>query len=32
VLLCAHHHHRVHDADYVAERLPNGDVRFRRRR
>jgi hypothetical protein len=32
VLLCAHHHHRAHDADYVAERLPSGDVRFRRRR
>ncbi|MCY4727992.1 DUF222 domain-containing protein [Nocardioides sp. STR2] len=32
VLLCAHHHHRAHDADYVAERLPSGDVRFHRRR
>jgi hypothetical protein len=32
VLLCAHHHHRAHDADYSAERLPSGDVRFHRRR
>lgn len=32
VLLCAHHHHRAHDADHVAERLPSGDVRFHRRR
>lgn len=31
VLLCAHHHHRVHDADYRVERMPNGDVRFARR-
>lgn len=31
VLLCAHHHHRVHDPDYRVERLPNGDVRFARR-
>lgn len=31
VLLCAHHHHRVHDVDYLVERLPNGDVRFARR-
>ena len=31
VLLCAHHHHRAHDADYQVERMPNGDVRFARR-
>lgn len=31
VLLCAHHHHRVHDPDYLVERLANGDVRFARR-
>ncbi|NYI76854.1 HNH endonuclease signature motif containing protein [Nocardioides panzhihuensis] len=31
-LLCAHHHHRAHDAAYLHERLPNGDVRFTRRR
>lgn len=32
VLLCSHHHHRVHDACHRTERLPNGDVRFHRRR
>ena len=31
VLLCSHHHHRAHDPDYTAERMSNGDVRFRRR-
>ncbi|MGN0062807.1 MAG: DUF222 domain-containing protein [Nocardioides sp.] len=31
VLLCSHHHHRVHDPHYAAQRLPNGDVRFARR-
>ena len=31
VLLCSHHHHRAHDPDYLAERMSNGDVRFRRR-
>lgn len=31
-LLCSHHHHRAHDAAYRLERLPNGDVRFHRRR
>ena len=30
--LCSHHHHRVHDPRYTADRLPNGDVRFTRRR
>lgn len=28
VLLCSWHHHRIHDHD----RLPSGDIRFRRRR
>ncbi|WP_395659164.1 DUF222 domain-containing protein [Nocardioides sp.] len=31
VLLCHHHHQRVHDARFTAERLPDGDVRFHRR-
>jgi hypothetical protein len=31
VLLCHHHHQRVHDRRYRAERLPGGDVRFFRR-
>lgn len=32
VLLCSHHHQRVHDTGYEGSRLPNGDVRFTRRR
>lgn len=32
ILLCAHHHQRAHDPGYVTDRLPNGDVRFTRRR
>ena len=32
VLLCSHHHHRIHDARYLVERLANGDFRFHRRR
>ena len=33
VLLCNHHHHRAHDtASYRTDRLPNGDMRFHRRR
>ena len=32
LLLCSHHHHRAHDPAHTAERLPNGDVRFHRRR
>ncbi len=32
VLLCSHHHHRVHDPAFTAERMANGDVRFARRR
>ena len=31
VLLCRHHHHRIHDAAYETRRLPNGDLRFHRR-
>ncbi|WP_182525573.1 HNH endonuclease signature motif containing protein [Nocardioides dongkuii] len=31
-LLCHLHHHRAHDAAWSAERLPNGDVRYARRR
>ncbi|MGN6253035.1 MAG: DUF222 domain-containing protein [Marmoricola sp.] len=31
VSLCSFHHHRAHDNAYAADRLPNGDVRFRRR-
>ncbi len=31
VLLCAHHHHRVHDTGYRTDRLANGDFRFHRR-
>jgi hypothetical protein len=32
VLLCSHHHHRIHDTGYRTDRLPNGDHRFHRRR
>jgi hypothetical protein len=32
VLLCSHHHHRIHDDAYRAERLASGDFRFHRRR
>ena len=31
-LLCSPHHHQVHDPAYRTERLPNGDLRFHRRR
>ncbi|MDZ5620809.1 HNH endonuclease signature motif containing protein [Nocardioides bizhenqiangii] len=31
VLHCSFHHHRAHDPRYTTERLPNGDIRFRRR-
>jgi hypothetical protein len=31
LLLCSFHHHRVHDPGWVTSRLPNGDVRYRRR-
>ena len=33
VLLCSHHHHCIHqESRWRGERLPNGDVRFHRRR
>ena len=32
VLLCSHHHHRVHDTRYLVEHLPSGGFRFNRRR
>jgi hypothetical protein len=32
ILLCSHHHHRAHDTTYRTERLPNGDLRYHRRR
>lgn len=32
LLLCGFHHHRAHDRRYDQTRLPNGDVRFHRRR
>lgn len=31
-LLCPWHHHRAHDNRYVVSEMPNGDVRFNRRR
>ena len=31
-LLCPWHHNRAHDTRYLAKLLPNGDVRFSRRR
>ncbi len=31
-LLCSHHHHRAHDDRYEVDRLPDGGVRFHRRR
>lgn len=31
VLLCGHHHRRIHDDRYLHSRLPSGDVRFARR-
>jgi hypothetical protein len=32
VLLCHHHHHRIHDTGYRTDRLPTGDIRFHMRR
>jgi hypothetical protein len=32
ILLCSHHHHRAHDDRHLVDRLPNGDLRFTRRR
>nr|WP_281271747.1 HNH endonuclease signature motif containing protein [Nocardioides immobilis] len=29
---CNHHHHLLHDPNYTHEILPNGDIRFHRRR
>ncbi|MEU4418685.1 HNH endonuclease signature motif containing protein [Nocardia salmonicida] len=31
-LLCSHHHHLAHDTRYTAELLPDGTIRFRRKR
>ncbi|HET9501857.1 MAG TPA: DUF222 domain-containing protein [Marmoricola sp.] len=31
-LLCGYHHHRAHDEAFLHDELPNGDVRFHRRR
>jgi hypothetical protein len=31
ILLCPFHHHRVHDDRHLVQRLPNGDLRYRRR-
>lgn len=31
-LLCPWHHHRAHDSRYLVNEMPNGDVRFTRRR
>ncbi len=31
LLLCSWHHHRAHDPIYTADRMPNGDIRYRRR-
>jgi hypothetical protein len=31
LLLCPFHHHRAHDPGWTTSRLPNGDVRYRRR-
>jgi len=32
VLLCPWHHHRAHDPGYTHQYLPNGDIRYHRRR
>lgn len=32
MLLCPFHHQRIHDDSYLVKELPNGDVRFARRR
>jgi hypothetical protein len=31
VLLCNWHHHRIHDRRCQTDKLPSGDLRFRRR-
>lgn len=30
--LCGHHHRRAHDDHYTHQRLPSGEIRYRRRR
>jgi hypothetical protein len=32
LLLCSFHHHRAHDRRYATDRLPDGGIRFHRRR
>jgi len=32
ILLCGHHHRRIHDPKYGTSRMPNGDYRFHLRR
>jgi len=32
ILLCGHHHRRIHDPKYEKSRMPNGDYRFHLRR
>ena len=32
ILLCPWHHHRAHDPAYQTDRMPNGDLRYHRRR
>jgi hypothetical protein len=32
VMLCSHHHQRVHDPRYAAERQPDGRIHLTRRR
>ena len=31
LLLCSHHHHRIHDPAWEHEPTPTGDIRFRKR-
>jgi hypothetical protein len=32
MLLCSFHHQRIHDDSYLVKTMPNGDVRFHKRR
>jgi len=32
ILLCGHHHRSIDDPEYESTRIPNGDIRFHRRR
>ena len=32
ILYCSWHHHRAHDPTFATDKLPNGDIRFHRRR